>query len=218
VIVLAVVLASVVIVTTGVENRKGAPRETRRDPVARASTSEEWSHSTFSRYVGKGLPADGVVLLVSVASQTMAVLRAGQLVATVPVSTSSNGLGNRYGSCKTPPGLHRVSDRIGDDQPLGRVFVGRVPTDRICTTSQWRTETKEDLILTRILRLQGLETGVNRGPGIDSYKRCIYIHGTNEEHLLGQPASHGCIRVSNHRVVALHGLTGGRETWCDIVP
>ncbi len=186
--------------------------------MAHASASSEWGRKTFSRYVGKGLPADGVVLLVSIARQSMAVLRAGQLLATVPVSTSSNGLGNQYGSCKTPPGLHRVSDRIGDGQPPGRVFVARVATDRICRESQWRTETKEDLVLTRILRLQGLETGVNRGPGIDSYKRCIYIHGTNEEHLLGQPASHGCIRVSNHRVIALYGLTGGRETWCDIVP
>ena len=39
----------------------------------------------------------------------------------------------------------------------------------------------DDLILTRILTLDGLEDGVNRGPGCDSLERYIYIHGTNQE-------------------------------------
>ena len=28
-------------------------------------------------------------------------------------------------------------------------------------------------------------------------ERYIYIHGTNQEELLGTPASHGCVRMSN---------------------
>jgi hypothetical protein len=216
--VFAIVLGCAVAMTAGARGGKVAPKDGAPSLASRTSSSLGWARKTFGSYVGKGLPADGIVLLVSVGKQTMTVLRAGTLIATVPVSTSSNGLGNKYGSCKTPLGLHRVGERIGDSQPLGRVFVGRVATDRVYPESKWRTDTKEDLVLTRILRLKGLEPGKNSGPGIDSFNRCIYIHGTNEEHLLGQPVSHGCVRVSNHRIVALYGLTKGRETWCDIVP
>jgi lipoprotein-anchoring transpeptidase ErfK/SrfK len=49
--------------------------------------------------------------------------------------------------------------------------------------------------------LDGMEEGVNRGPGIDSYDRYIYIHGTHEEGLIGQKASHGCIRMFNNDVI-----------------
>ncbi|MGV1014225.1 MAG: glutamate ligase domain-containing protein, partial [Methyloceanibacter sp.] len=55
----------------------------------------------------------------------------------------------------------------------------------------------DDLILTRILTLDGLEDGVNRGPGCDSLTRYIYLHGTNHEDLLGRPMSHGCVRLAN---------------------
>ena len=67
-------------------------------------------------------------------------------------------------------------------------------------------DVEEDLILTRILWLEGLEPGVNRGPGIDSRERYIYIHGTNEEGLIGTPASHGCVRMRNQDVVTLFDL------------
>ena len=51
--------------------------------------------------------------------------------------------------------------------------------------------------------LEGLEKGINKGAGIDSYQRSIYIHGTAEEGLIGKPASHGCIRMRNRDVMAL---------------
>ncbi|MBD3307946.1 L,D-transpeptidase family protein, partial [candidate division KSB3 bacterium] len=51
--------------------------------------------------------------------------------------------------------------------------------------------------------LQGMEPGVNKGKGIDSHARYIYIHGTPEEGLIGQPASHGCIRMDNRDVIDL---------------
>lgn len=62
---------------------------------------------------------------------------------------------------------------------------------------------EDDLVTTRILWLQGLEPGVNQGKGIDSHARYIYIHGTPEEGLIGQPASHGCIRMYNRDVIEL---------------
>ena len=36
--------------------------------------------------------------------------------------------------------------------------------------------------------------------------RYIYIHGTNQEHLIGQPASHGCIRLRNEVVMELFSM------------
>jgi lipoprotein-anchoring transpeptidase ErfK/SrfK len=51
--------------------------------------------------------------------------------------------------------------------------------------------------------LEGLEKNVNKGGTIDSYSRSIYIHGTPEEGLIGQPASHGCIRMKNKDVIEL---------------
>jgi len=53
------------------------------------------------------------------------------------------------------------------------------------------------------LWLKGLQPDVNQGAGVDSYARYIYIHGTQEEGLLGRPASHGCVRMANQDVIDL---------------
>lgn len=66
--------------------------------------------------------------------------------------------------------------------------------------------TNVDLITTRILRLRGLEKGINKGEGVDSHKRYIYIHGTPQEWLIGKPASHGCIRMLNKDVIRLFNI------------
>jgi UDP-N-acetylmuramate--alanine ligase len=68
----------------------------------------------------------------------------------------------------------------------------------------WRGEVREeDLILTRVLTLDGLEEGWNRGPRRDSLERFIYLHGTNQEAQLGNPVSHGCVRLGNAAMVDL---------------
>jgi hypothetical protein len=48
--------------------------------------------------------------------------------------------------------------------------------------------------------LRGLEAS-----NAHAFHRCIYIHGTNEENLLGRPASFGCIRMRSVDVAALYG-------------
>jgi len=133
------------------------------------------------------------------------------------ISTSRFGTGSREGSHKTPLGLHRVADRIGESEPAGRVFVARQPIRRVVPERDWRRPQSSDMILTRILRLKGLTPGLNRGDGIDSYDRFIYIHGTNQEQMLGRPASHGCIRMGNRAVIALYRMLHGREAWCCIM-
>jgi UDP-N-acetylmuramate--alanine ligase len=123
-------------------------------------------------------------------------------IAVWPVSTARAGIGGEEGSFRTPPGWHRINSRIGADAEPGTVFVSREPTGEM-----WRGEARDDdLILTRILTLDGREDGVNRGPGRDSLARYIYLHGTNHESLVGRPVSHGCVRLENAAICALFAL------------
>ena len=167
---------------------------------------------------GRRVETNAVVIVVSVADQGLAVIRDGEVVHAYHVSTAKAGTGSRPNSDKTPLGWHRVSDWIGGDAVPGQSFVSRKPVPgEILRQNQWRSDGGRDYVLTRILWLDGLEYGKNRGPGADSHSRFIYIHGTNQEHLLGQPASHGCIRLSNHDVMVVYALTEGRPTYVEII-
>ncbi len=138
-------------------------------------------------------------LLVDIHRQRISLVEDGHVTHGYPVSTAARGAGNRDGSLQTPLGVHRVAERIGEGAPHGTIFEGRADTGR-----RWLGETLDrDLILSRILRLEGLEDGVNRGPDIDSLERCIYIHGTNHESRIGTACSHGCVRMRNADVVRL---------------
>lgn len=131
--------------------------------------------------------------------QLLGWLEAGALQTVFPVSTAANGLGCEENSYKTPVGWHRVAQRIGEGAASGTVFRSRFPSGET-----WRGEAgDEDLILTRVLTLDGSEPGVNKGPGVDSRARFIYLHGTNQEARLGEAVSHGCIRLSNADIAAL---------------
>ena len=144
-----------------------------------------------------GLPSR--LLVVDVERQRAVWLEDGAAKEVWPVSTAEAGIGGAEGSYRTPPGWHRVHRRIGEGAEQGSVFVSREPTGEL-----WRGEARDDdLILTRILTLDGLEDGVNRGPGHDSLERYIYLHGTNHELLLGRPVSHGCVRFSNAGICGL---------------
>lgn len=139
------------------------------------------------------------VVVVDTARQRLGLLEAGRLVFEAIISTARNGLGCEEDSYRTPTGWHRILARIGDGAEPGAVFKAQRPTGEV-----WRGEAREeDLILTRVLTLDGLEEGWNRGPGRDSRLRWIYLHGTNQEHELGQPVSHGCVRLANADVVNL---------------
>ena len=139
------------------------------------------------------------LLVVDAERQIATWFEGGEAVAAWPVSTARAGIGGEQGSYRTPPGWHRIHQRIGAGAAAGTVFVSRAPTGET-----WRGEAREDdLILTRILTLDGLEDGVNRGAGRDSLERYIYLHGTNHEDLLGRPVSHGCVRLSNEHVCQL---------------
>ena len=171
-----------------------------------------------SRYLeqarARGLAPEGRLIVISVADQRLALLASSDPPRLYPVSTSKWGVGSLQDSNRTPLGWHRVTDWIGAQALPGQAFVSREPTGEILPPAQWRSVLPTDYVLTRILWLDGIEEGLNRGVGIDSRSRYIYLHGTNQEHLLGQPASHGCIRLANRDVMELFDLTLGRQTYC----
>ena len=144
-------------------------------------------------------PAGDRILVVDAQAQRLGLLEGGRLVFEAAISTALNGLGCQENSYRTPTGWHRIQACLGAGAEPGAVFRAKAPTGEV-----WRGEPRtEDLILTRVLPLEGLEEGWNRGPGHDSFERFIYLHGTNQEGLLGQPVSHGCVRLGNADVVDL---------------
>jgi L,D-transpeptidase YbiS len=126
-------------------------------------------------------------LRIDATRQLLEVFRNGELHKSYPVSTSRFGLGSEAGSNKTPLGWFAVCQKIGAGAAAGAVFRNREPTGEIALQGG-----EEDLILTRILWLDGLQE-VNA----NTRERYIYVHGTNQEALLGAPASHGCVRMGN---------------------
>jgi len=168
----------------------------------------------FDQALMRGLPPDGVLLVVDVAAQRLQACTRRGVWRVFRISTAARGLGSAAGSHATPPGWHRVAHWLGAGAPLGQVFRSRRRTRRVLPPAAWRSPDGEDLIMTRILRLAGLEPGVNQGAGVDSLARFIYIHGTNHEQWLGRPVSHGCIRLGNRALAALFAFTKGRQTWC----
>lgn len=120
-----------------------------------------------------------------------------------PVSTALNGAGESNGSGCTPRGWHQIRACIGHGQPLNSVYVGRRPTGEIYNAQLAQAFPERDWILTRILWLSGLEIGKNRLGNVDTMRRYIYIHGCPDSAPMGQPLSHGCIRMHNQDLLAL---------------
>ena len=123
-------------------------------------------------------------------------------------STSRFGIGQEAGSFRTPLGLHRVVEKIGGGWPAGTVFNGRKP---VGYTWQGMPDAK---ITSRILWLEGLEPGFNRGGNVDSHARYIYLHGTGDQTSIGRPASCGCIHLADADLMPLFDkLPSGTLVW-----
>lgn len=133
-------------------------------------------------------------LEISLDRQTLELFSDGIPVRTFTISSGEKGMGFAEGSFRTPTGRFVVSEKIGDGEPIHTRFQARVPI------GIWNPDhpTEDDLILTRIIRLAGLD--VENANTMDRY---IYIHGTNREDLIGIPASHGCIRLGNEDMIDL---------------
>jgi len=154
---------------------------------------------------------------VSVARQTLTLfqrisapprLRGYEPVSKFRCSTSKFGIGQIAGSNCTPLGLHRIAEKIGGGWPVGTVF-----RSRRSVGYTWQGMPLAP-ITTRILWLEGLEPGFNRGGNVDTRARYIYIHGTGDEPTLGRPASHGCIHLAADDLIPLYDkLPVGTLVW-----
>jgi hypothetical protein len=140
----------------------------------------------------------GLQIRVSLADQTLSLIDGDTILRSWPVSTSRFGPGTEEGSFKTPLGRFMVCEKFGDGEPRFTIFRSRQPE------GLWSPgdPNDADLVLTRILRLDGLDAD-----NANTYERYIYIHGTNHEDRIGSPSSHGCIRMHNDHVLQLHDLT-----------
>lgn len=141
----------------------------------------------------------GLKIEVSVANQCLRLLQDGEEIQSYAISTAKNGVGFGEGSYCTPTGAFRIYRKIGGAAPSGAIFEGRE------MVGEWAAGdvSAGDLILSRILWLDGLDAD-----NANTRQRYIYIHGTNHEALIGQPVSHGCVRMRNADVIDLFDRVG----------
>lgn len=183
------------------------------DPV-RDDAVHTWVASAAQSRFPKMAQTDHV-LIVLVDRQELIHYAGGEIAGRYAISSSARGLGEVVNSWQTPRGWHRVDERVGDDLTLGALLVARHFTGVVLPESAWQSNAgDDDKILTRIMRLRGLEPGKNLGGNVDTWRRMIYLHGTNHEPQLGTPTSHGCIRMGNRDIESLFEATAVGTTWC----
>ena len=154
---------------------------------------------------------------IDISQQRLYLNQNDDLIKSYPISSSKYGEGSTENSNMTPLGLHVIKEKIGTDVPINTLFISRINTKRTVNIENSRNKTKDDHITSRILWLDGLEEGINKGKGVDSYSRYIYIHGTHEEGLIGEKASHGCIRMLNNDVIDLYNYVNiGTEVYISV--
>jgi hypothetical protein len=172
-----------------------------KDAVLSIKSSWESFNKTRSSL---GIKQTDRVILVRLGSSTLQLRRKGRVVSSYAISSSRRPFSNVADSMGTPSGLHAIAERIGAGQPAGAVFRSRVPTGlHFSEVKGWEDEAG-NLITSRILWLRGLEPGVNSGGNVDTYRRYIYIHGTQHEDRIGEPLSGGCILMRNRDVIELY--------------
>lgn len=165
-----------------------------------------------------GIPLSRWMLFVNVARQTTSLFAKPsaplrlcgdyEFIKTFRCSTSRFGIGQTEDSNRTPLGLHRVAEKIGDGWPAGTVFKARQP---IGYTWKGLPDAK---ITTRIFWLEGLEPGFNRGGNVDTHARYIYIHGTGDQTTVGKPTSCGCVHLADADIIPLFAkLPSGTLVW-----
>lgn len=196
------VMSTAILLTVGCASQRGHDSMNSKIPPACLSACQRFGYAP-TKYI----------LTVSIAAQTVSLFEDGRLVKKFPCSTSRFGIGEIEGSNRTPLGLHRIAEKIGGGEPAGTVFESR---KIIGHTSQ--PQFADAKITTRILWLEGLESGFNQGfngdVNVDSHARYIYIHGTGDQESIGEPVSHGCIHLADADLISLFDLLpSGTLVW-----
>lgn len=195
-------------VESNVIEPEGSTVTVRNEPSQTTMNLPDHAQQALDAANWKGEVGDGRGVWVDADHQMFYIIENGKALWQARCGTATNGIGAAAGSNQTPTGWHKVSEKFGDDEPWGRVFRARQATHE-----QWKPgdDVEEDLVLTRVLWLDGQEDGVNRGNRadgtlVDSKRRYIYIHGTNGEAVIGTPSSHGCIRLLNDDVIRAYDM------------
>lgn len=158
------------------------------------------------------------ILVVDTKQQKLVILEKNIIKKSYTISTGKRGVGQRINTFRTPQGLHRVNEKIGAGVPRYGIFHRRQYIGA-AWKPQKRQAHKKDYICTRILRLEGLQPGLNKGKDrlgrvIDTETRAVYIHGTTMEWKLGQPSTKGCVHMSADDVIKLYNeVPEGTLVW-----
>ena len=154
----------------------------------------------------------GYSVEISISEQRLYLFEDNKLIRSYPVSSSAYGEGQVENSLKTPLGMHMIKSKIGTNVAKYHFFVSREHISQKVKIIHENVDSEDDFITSRIMWLDGLKEGFNKGTNVDSFNRYIYIHGTHEEGLIGKKASHGCIRMLNHDVLELYKLVPEETT------
>ena len=141
-------------------------------------------------------------LVASISEQKLCLFLDGKRLKVYDMSSSKKPPSCLEDSLGTPWGLHEICEKIGSNAVSGMVYKGRKPTGK--TFCEYSNEDQgKNLITSRILRLRGLEVGVNAKGKKDTFSRYVYVHGTNHEDAIGSPVSSGCLQMKNMDVIDL---------------
>ena len=158
---------------------------------------------SFILFLSIGIPA-ATYLEVSIKEQRLYLKEENRILMSYPISSSVYGEGQLENSLKTPLGMHKIKKKIGTNVEKYNFFLSRNHVPQKAKIIHEAKDSKDDYITSRIMWLEGTQKGFNKNSNVDSFKRYIYIHGTHEEGLIGQKASHGCIRMLNQDVIELY--------------
>ena len=176
---------------------------TSQQPLSNKALSELILEYTSVAYPSEKLSE---FLYVGIRRQRMYHFKNSHIVSSYSISTSSKGAGNMMGSYKTPTGLHQIAEKIGVNAPVATLFVNKKNTGKVVHINKSEISMNKDEITSRVISLKGLQQGINKGKKYDTFARGIYIHGTSDESTIGQPSSHGCIRMKNDDIIELFDL------------
>lgn len=154
------------------------------------------------------------VLIATLGEKKLVHYRGMDVQETYPVSFGKNPRSCQEESEGTPWGLHEIADKIGDGAPTGMIFTGRVPAGECWHERPDAGPQQRNFVTTRILRLRGLEEGLNAGSTVDSFDRYIYIHGTNHPEVFPDNISSGCLLMLDDALIQLfNSIEQGSHVW-----
>tara|TARA_B110000438_G_C15736144_1_gene616431 strand:- start:888 stop:1184 length:297 start_codon:yes stop_codon:yes gene_type:complete len=96
------------------------------------------------------------------------------------------------------------------------VFISRESTNQRFDEREDYGPDQRMFVTTRILRLGGLEPGLNAGEGVDTFDRYIYIHGTTRPEEFPENQSGGCLVLMDEPLVKLYDeVPAGSLVWIE---